>query len=581
MTIEVLSDLVISQIAAGEVVERPASVVKELIENALDADAKNIYVEIQEGGRRLIRVSDDGVGILPDEVPLAITRHATSKLRQTEDLYAIKTLGFRGEALASIVSVSSATLVSRHRQEKMGVELRMQGGELLSKRAVGVPVGTVITIENLFYNTPARLKFMKADTTERRHIQNLLTDYAMAYPHVRFVFMQDGREVFRSSGNGVLEDVVVKVFGLDTFKQMIAVSSEETLRTSSRLRVRGFVSLPDLHRNDRSRVVLFVNGRAVQDNGLAHAVTQAYHMLLERGRYPYAVLLVDVPPDFVDVNVHPTKAEVRFQDSGAVFVAVQRTIREALIQPLRTGEGGKPVVAMPTTLPQQQGMGWVLDTSGRTSMREPLPEREEELEAIPTGMGKPAKPRTLPPLRVVGQVGGMYIIAEGPAGVYLIDQHLAHETVIYDELSDLLQREQPIPIHEGAGVTVDVRGTQARVLEAILPVLEPYGIVLEMFGTTTVLVRAVAGFVPPERAGEVVTRLLLLLEARAEVETAALQALSNVGAVRMGQRLTQDEMQEIVRRLERCATPLQSPSGRRTLLHMSADQLLSEFGRRD
>lgn len=583
MAIVLLSDLVVSQIAAGEVVERPASVVKELLENALDANAKHIYIEIEEGGRKLIRVSDDGTGIPADEVPLAVMRHATSKLRQAEDLYAIRTLGFRGEALASIAAVSSLTLVSRHRQEKMGVELHMQGGEVLRQRAVGVPVGTVVSVENLFYNTPARLKFLKAENTERRHIQNLVGDYAMAYPQVRFVLVQDGREVFRSTGSGALEDVVVKVFGLETFRQMLPVYSEDVLRSrGGSVRLRGFVSTPTLHRSDRSRVVLFVNGRVVQDSGLAHAVTQAYHMLLERGRYPYAVLLLDVPPDFVDVNVHPTKAEVRFQDNSAVFAVVQRTLRSALLQTTHETDNAPslPTSVVPTAT--QATLGWVLDTSGtaRARRRELLHEREEDLAAIPEGVGKPAKPRTLPPLRVVGQVGGTYIVAEGPSGVYLIDQHSAHEAVIYDELNDYLQREQPIPLHEDVGATVEVRAVQARVLEAILPALARFGVVLELFGSATVLVRAVAQCVPLERASDVVTRLLLLLEKHVDVQTAALQAISTTAAVRIGQRLTHDEMQELVRKLERCVTPLQSPSGRPTLLHMSAEQLSQEFKRR-
>jgi DNA mismatch repair protein MutL len=266
--IQVLADEVISQIAAGEVVERPASVVKELMENSLDAGAQNIHVDIVDGGQKRIRISDDGQGIPADEVQLALMRHATSKLRNAEDLQRIRTLGFRGEALSSVAAVSHLTLVTRHRDEEIGTQIRVEGGRLAQNKAIGSPAGTVITVENLFYNTPARLKFMKSENTEKRNIAKLVMNYAMAYPQIRFVLMQDGREAFRSAGSGNLADVVVKVLGLDYFKEMLEVSGEEIIRTSGGLiRVFGFVSQPSLHRKDRSAINVFVNGRAVQDNG--------------------------------------------------------------------------------------------------------------------------------------------------------------------------------------------------------------------------------------------------------------------------------------------------------------------------
>ena len=332
MPIEILPDTVVSQIAAGEVVERPASVVKELIENSLDAGAKNIYIEAVAGGQKRIRISDDGEGIFADEVALALTRHATSKLRSAKDLQTIRTLGFRGEALASIAAVSHTSLVTRHRDESVGTQIRVEGGQVAQQKSAGAPAGTVLTIENLFYNTPARLKFLKSETTEKRNINAIVMNYAMAYPGVRFVLSHDGRETFRSPGSGQLADVVVKVLGLDYFKEMLAVQGEEHIReTGEFITVDGFVSQPGLHRKDRTRITLFVNGRVVQDSGLTYAVTQAYHNLLDKGRNPYAVLMIAVPTDFVDVNVHPTKAEVRFQNTNVVFTAVQRTVRQGVL----------------------------------------------------------------------------------------------------------------------------------------------------------------------------------------------------------------------------------------------------------
>ena len=307
MGIALLNDRVIAQIAAGEVVERPASVVKELVENALDAAATDIQVEATSGGRQLIRVRDNGFGITSEDVDLALVRHATSKLASIDDLQTIQTLGFRGEALASIASVSQFTLMTCHRDEAAGTRVRVEGGEVRDKRPIGGPSGTVITVENLFFNTPARLKFLKTDNTERRHITSVVMNYALAYPGVRFRLVQDGRETLSTNGTGQLEDALVAIFGVDEFKQMVPVESEVDRR--NRAQVGGFTSSPDFSRGDRTRILLFVNGRAVTDNKLTYAVVQAYHTFLMNGRYPIAVLMVEVPPGDVDVNVHPAKAE--------------------------------------------------------------------------------------------------------------------------------------------------------------------------------------------------------------------------------------------------------------------------------
>ncbi|MGB1288654.1 MAG: DNA mismatch repair endonuclease MutL, partial [Aggregatilineales bacterium] len=450
MTVQKLADDVIAQIAAGEVVERPASVVKELLENALDAGADSIHIEVSEGGKRLIRISDNGSGIYHDEVMLALERHATSKLRHADDLYHIQTLGFRGEALASIASISHTTLSTRHRDEDIGTQVRIEGAKLVNQKAVGVPAGTVLTIENLFYNVPARLKFLKSENTEKRHIQMLVTRYAMAYPGVRFTLIQDGREVFRSNGSGQLADVIVKILGLDYFKEMVEVAGEERIPDRSDfIRVQGFVSAPTLHRKDRTRIVLFINGRAIQDTNLTYAVVQAYHTLMDKGRYPIAVLMIEMPTDFVDVNVHPAKAEVRFRDANAVFVAVQRTIRQTVIG-LNTPTGMTIPPENPSThetwqtayrpkmTRQNTDISDDINSDERPGYFPELSLTEDDIAGaeIPVGAGSPRKPRTLPPLRVVGQVGAAYIVAEGPAGMYLIDQRAAHERILFEQLKE-------------------------------------------------------------------------------------------------------------------------------------------------
>lgn len=343
MPIKILPDQVAAQIAAGEVVERPASVVKELIENALDAGASAIKIEVRSGGRELIRVSDDGHGIPSHEALIAFARHATSKLSHIEDLDSLVTLGFRGEALASIASVSHATMVTRHASEPSGTLLRLEGGQLIEQRSVGAPQGTVITIEHLFYNTPARLKFMKADATERRHIDSVITRYAMAYPNVRFSLTQDGRPTLSTTGNGSLADVLVETLGLDMVREMLPIlPSGRPPSDAPPIQVYGYTSTPNLNRNTRSFITLFVNGRHVQDNSLTFAVCQAYHTLMPDDRYPVAVILLALPPTEVDVNVHPTKAEVRFRQPDVVFGAVQRAVRRAVL-----GGSDIPHLSMP------------------------------------------------------------------------------------------------------------------------------------------------------------------------------------------------------------------------------------------
>lgn len=581
MTIHPLSEDVIAQIAAGEVVERPASVVKELVENAIDAAATIITVEIEAGGRQLIRVSDDGSGIRSEEVELAVQRHTTSKLQKADDLLTLRTLGFRGEALATIAAVSHMTLTTRHRSQAYGSEVRLDGGRIRSRREVGQPAGTVVTVENLFFNTPARLKFLKSEANERRTIQQLIHDYAIAYPQIRFALLTDGRETFRSSGYGQIEDVALKVFGLETFRQMIPISGTEPLDDRSFIQVSGYASLPTIFRHDRSRMALFVNGRAVQDQNIQFAVTQAYHLLMERGRYPYAVVLLNVPPQFVDVNVHPTKAEVRFEDVNLVFVAVQRAVREALMRHTRLPNSTPPAsippvpaatnLAYPALLPDESTSPSIEDEHDTSD--------DDSFDYIPAGDGVPERPRTLPPLRVIGQLANAYIVAEGPAGLYLVDQYAASERVRYQQIVDELRRgalaSQPTPT-----LTVDLTSQNSKAPEKHLTTLAKFGFQLELFGTTTWRIVAVPRWLAPQQAVDLITKFLLALENKEEAADALIRLLAQAAAYKTGQRLERDAMEPLLRLLERCPSPLISPSGSATLIHMSRDQLNREFSRR-
>lgn len=602
MSIRILSDQTIAQIAAGEVVERPASVIKELLENAVDAGADNIHIAVVGGGRKLIRISDNGSGILADEVALAFTRHATSKLRTIDDLSQIHTLGFRGEALSSIASVSRVSVSTRHRDEAMGTQMRIHGGEVTGHQPIGAPVGTVISVENLFYNTPARLKFLKKETTEKRHISALVTRYAMAYPDVRFILEQDKREIFRSSGSGQLADVVVKALGLDNFKEMIEVEIDEPAREGRpAMRVLGYTSSVEYHRADRTHITLFVNGRWVQDSTLTYAVAQAYHNLLDSGRYPVAVLMIEIPPQEVDVNVHPTKAEVRFRDANTVFAVVQRAVRQAVLT-LQASDIRTQYINSNRSAFENVGTGWNGDYDLGVSQKN-APQLDLNVEdvgqysnsatvaygntsdgidptEIPEGLGRPLKPRTLPVLRVVGQVGAMYIVAEGPAGMYLIDQHTAHERVLYEQFKEL----STMPQSAVESQTVELLPADVRFAEKHLGAFKRVGYDVELFGQNTLMIRAVPEVLDVTKTGAIFRDLVAALKNEApldehEAHEVLIRQVAHHGAYKSGQVLNQEQMQTLIRQLERCENPRFCPRGMPTLLHMSGEQLAREFGR--
>jgi DNA mismatch repair protein MutL len=609
MPIRVLREEVAAQIAAGEVVERPASVVKELIENSLDAGAATITVEADNGGRRLIRVIDDGVGIPADEARLAFARHATSKLRTVDDLSRIATLGFRGEALASIAAVSRTTMATRHQDESVGTEVQVEGGEVRVERPVGAAVGTVVTVENLFFNTPARLKFLKSESTERRHILQLVSHYAMAYPAVRFRLAQDGREQFHTTGSGDLADVLVEAFGLDTFKDMIEVSPQPVSRPDlPPIEVYGFTSVPSLNRSNRSQIVLFVNGREVMDQSLSYAVVQAYHTLLPTGRYPLAVLLITLSPEEVDVNVHPTKAEVRFRVPDAVFAAVQRSVRRAVIdqapvppmgsesyddraRPGWGARGDREAGAPPRPMvPGEQQLRLELESlaPGRYGQQRPgqeprLPYSPQDTE-IPAGPGGPARPRTLPILRVIGQAGATYIVAEGPAGLYLIDQHAAHERILYEQFMAQHAATEPVTQHTLPVTTVELSPAEAHLIEDSLDLLTHLGFDLELFGSNTFRVRAIPALLADHEPDDVLQGIVQDLEGgvgpgEGTLEEKLIRRVCKAAAVKAGQTLSFDEMQGLLQQLERCESPRTCPHGRPTMLHISGDDLARQFGR--
>ena len=593
MPIHLLSPEVASQIAAGEVVERPASVVKELLENALDAGAKQITIHIREAGQRLVEVADDGCGIPANELLLSVERHATSKLNSADDLFKIQTLGFRGEALASIGSVSRLTITSRITGSSTGGRLYVEGGQAGKLQFVGSPVGTTVAVEDLFYNVPARLKFLKHPTTERRHIDEMVTRYALAYPNVHFRLYQDERPALLTSGNGNRREILATLYGVEVARQMMEVLAEE-----EGLSVTGFISPISLTRSNRREITFFVNGRPVQDPALGTALVQAYHTLLMVGRYPLSTLFLHLPAEAVDVNVHPTKAEVRFKNADLVFRGVQRAVRRALL-------AHTPVPSMGVNLywhdtQAAQGPGRQMDPAWNISSD--LKEHPSSAAGSYPDGSTPAQPSQavlarsgVPLLRLIGQIASAYLVAEGPDGLYLIDQHAAHERVLFESFMAMWEgsnqsgdgtRTGSIPAQVLLQpVSVDLPPKSASVIEEQLPILNRLGFQVELFGKGSFLVRSIPSLLvgmDPTAALAVIVEDFEEDETplQAETEARIIARVCKRAAVKAGQALSPEEQKALLDDLEACQSPRTCPHGRPTMIHLSVDLLERQFGRR-
>jgi DNA mismatch repair protein MutL len=590
MPIRLLPPEVTSQIAAGEVVERPASAVKELIENALDAGARSISVTLGAAGRTLILVADDGCGIPADELPLAVARHATSKLARAEDLFAIATLGFRGEALASIGSVARLTITSRTVDSQAGARLRVEGGSAGRIEAVGAPVGTTVQVEDLFYNLPARLKFLKQDVTERRAIDALLTRYALAYPHVRFKLAEGKTTSLQTSGDGEARAILAALYGVEAARQMLEVLAEEPGLTLS-----GFISPTTLTRSNRREITFFINGRWVQNVPLSAALLQAYHTLLMVGRYPLAVLFLDIEPSEVDVNVHPAKAEVRFREQDKVFSFVQRAVRRTILaftpvpQVAPQSLWGAPPGVIDPAWSLAHDSGQLAVSSEQWTVGS-----EQSPASLPPGTSAPLPPlspapplpgSSVPLLRLIGQIGATYLVAEGPDGLYLIDQHAAHERVLFEKL--MAQHEQKKIASQAllTPVVVTLPPQASTLLTPNLPTLQHLGFEVEPFGPNTFQVRSMPSLFASSDPAAALRAVVedfeedeMPLQAEAEARLAG--RVCKRLAVRAGQVLSPEEQRALLADLETCAAPRTCPHGRPTMIHLSVELLERQFGRK-
>ena len=633
--VQVLDENTANQIAAGEVVERPAAAVKELVENALDAGARQILVELDEGGKYLIRVTDDGSGMSREDAVLSLQRHATSKIRSADDLFQITTMGFRGEALPSIASVSQMSVTTKLAgdDEAAGVQIKCSGGLLEEVSEVGARAGTSITVENLFYNVPARLKFLKSSSTELNHIVELMQRFALARPDVSFRLLHSGGEVFASGGGGAAMDACVHVFGRETARHLVPLNYE-----ASGLKVTGYIGTPAALKSSRSAQHTFVNKRFVRNKAVTRALDEAYKAVqtLHGTRYPAAVVMIDIDPAQVDVNVSPTKTEVRFTSEGDVYSAVYKAVQEALmagglvptltqkLAPPAPNNGGareearrEPPQASLMSVPPRPAGNTRQEPRDMTAFRDaykeraqngfdddpfegtsspsysPLPLAGEGLGVGASAIGADYRDHNLDSLRVLAQTRNMYILAQTDTALVLIDQHIAHERVLYEQL---------LAGAEGAGggvptqrlmipFTLELSRRETLVIEKRLEDLRRAGFDLEPFGGDAFVVRSVPASVaekklkaqgsPEEVLRQIVDELVektvsrrLLLPAEEVLITASCKM-----AVKAGDPLTFDEMNALVSDLLRSDNPYTCPHGRPIIVELPNGDLDRKFGR--
>jgi len=596
--IKVLDEGTANKIAAGEVVERPASVVKELVENALDAAASEVKVELSDGGKRMIKIIDNGVGMSREDAVLSLRRHATSKIRSADDLFAIMTLGFRGEALPSIASISRMEIVTRRVSDDCGTMVVCQGGEVLEISDIGAPVGTSITVSDLFFNVPARQKFLKTAQTELGHSLDLVNRFVVSHPEVSFSLSHNDRLVVKAPGTNRVQDAVLTVYGRDAAEALMPFEGESGL-----YRIHGFVSKTGYSKQNRAGQLFFVNRRYVRNRNLIHALDDAYRGILPQGRYPLFVGFIEVAPDLVDVNVHPTKIEVKFTKEWEVHNLLSSSVRNALSSSFvaPTGEDfipradtyvQRPDFARRTGFDRpNRGQDFATSTMAdldafRDALATKFEARPEIL--VSTGQIEEQAPQSadrdlLTGAVVLAQARNMYIVAQGPAGVLIIDQHVAHERILHDQLSgasgEVQLQRLVMPI------TLDLGKRESLVLENKLEDLRSLGFDIEAFGKDTYVVRTVPAIIAKRNCEQILRDTIeelteLTLAKRLMVQRDAIITTTSCKmAVKAGERLSMEEMSRLIVELKQTSNPYLCPHGRPIVVCFSNRDLDKMFGR--
>lgn len=559
----------VNQIAAGEVIERPASVVKELLENALDAQASSISIDVEGGGLELIRVVDDGCGMAEEDLEVSVLRHATSKIRSSDDLFSIHTLGFRGEALPSILSVSRATLSTRTARSPKGFSLSIEAGMIAEKAMKGMPAGTIVEVRDLFFNMPARKKFLKTTATEQRHVIDIVSRYAIAYPSTRFLLTMGGRTVLNLREGSSPEERVKAIWGKGLNGKLHTFLEDRGV-----IQVRGIVASPGESRPTRSGIYTYVNNRSVRDQTLSAAVVEGYRGLLMKQRFPLAVLFIDIDPAEVDVNVHPAKAEVRFKNSSAVFGLVAKSIRDTLTCPAE-----KPSYTPPANHPDCPDV----TEQVRPRYTIPIQRRQPAEEFFQQSLFAPTR-TTYADKAVIGTLHSTYILLQDQAALYILDQHAAHERITYERLKELPAAAAGTSQMLLTPVVLELSPVEFSAFEEIAAHIEQIGIETSPFGDCAVAVRSIPAALDKGDIRGII--LELISEAvqgtlgKGDYQHEILSSIACHASVRSGDSLSQPEIAALLDDLDRIGSPLTCPHGRPLYKKISKDEIERWIGRR-
>jgi len=569
--IRVLTEKVASQIAAGEVIERPASIVRELIDNSIDAGSDRISLKIEKGGKTLIRVSDNGIGMNRDDLFLCVERHATSKIHGISDLTSIRTLGFRGEAIPSMCAVSRTEITSRPADQLIGFRLKVAGGKLKSIEETGSPAGTIVEVRDLFFNTPARRKFLRTVKTENDHILDTLTRIALPFTRIHFKLDDAGKTLLNLPSSESAIDRLSQLLGRE-----VAASMTETDKETGGMGLKAYLAPPDSSRNRGDRIFVYVNNRHVRDRLITRAVMEGYGQRLMKGRYPYAVIFIEIDPSLVDVNVHPTKQEVRFHQSHLVYQTIVSAIEGSLGQ--RHSSIFEPKYPRPRGGDTEHGYGtpmaepaWVYSDAhpaGDAHVVEPRFEQKDLLKEVP---------------QVLGQLKETYILCQSRDGLLMVDQHAAHERIVYETLKKC---------HQGSNIErqaflipqkIELSLKEARILQEHLNQLADIGLDIEHFGGNTFLLRSVPVILVDVHWENFLRDLIPVLEegdvSSEKVLDGLLTLISCHGALRAGQRLSQKEMSLLLSQLEEMNLSTNCPHGRPIIKTFSYYEIEKMFKR--
>ncbi|MDP3698340.1 MAG: DNA mismatch repair endonuclease MutL [Nanoarchaeota archaeon] len=587
--IVLLPEDLINKIAAGEVIERPASVIKELVENSLDAGASKITVELEESGKKRIRITDNGEGMSPEDAEKSILRHATSKISSVEDLFSIKTLGFRGEALASIAAVSKLSIITKQKEMLEGCSLKIVGGNILDKNIIGAEQGTSIEVQDIFFNTPARKKFLKTDAVELKHCLEVVTHYALANPNVAFKFTHDHNILLHSPALQDARSTIASIYGIQTAKELLEVNYSD-----KNVVVQGFISKPYHVRNDKNQQVLFVNGRWIKNSDITNAVYEGYHSTLFVNKHPVLVLHLQLNPETIDVNVHPQKQEIKIEQKEQVAAAVASAVREALqsnkLMPtvdVNTEQQitfGTPIPRKETTTavkypfePSAQTVFAVEETAAGYGGQESASAVAEQYQSTELMQEK------LPPLKLLGQVHKTYFLAETEGGLFYIDQHAAHERVMYESLLNQFLYSKVEVQKLLQGEVLDVSVAEKISLEEKKDELKALGFELEYFGGNTFAVKTIPLVYGKVKIKELLHDLLSMLENKKSILEKKEEILTRMAcraAVMAGDLVTIPQMERILQELSKTELPYTCPHGRPTLMKVTVDELEKKFRRK-